>query len=216
MCDLLNATGKFPPYKHPSLGQDRQFLKSGQAFNEWMRLFEDQPETFWHYPPPHLKCLHQFFLPVLADTHRSKIESAIPGLKFVVLERADKIAQATSNYIARTMNRWHLFNESDEQKYRATPCPFDLGRALEAYQDVMSFYDWREFLADAPYHHVEYQNLLDDPAAVLADLLSYLNVPTDTVAHAVAAKRSYARMTRPESDRYARLLKGFVKGKLWL
>ncbi len=216
LCDLLNATGKFPPYTHPFLQPDRRFLKSGQSFNEWLRLFVEKPADFWFNPPPHLKCLHEFFHPVLAGVPRTAIEAAIPGLKFVLLERTDRIAQATSSYIATTMKQWHLVNEAEDDKYRSSPCPFDLTRALEAHDKVIKFYDWREFLSDAPYHHIEYQSLLDNPAEVLSDLLLYLNVPTDTVSRAVAAKRSYIRMTRPESDKYARLIRGFVKGKLWL
>jgi hypothetical protein len=115
---------------------------------------------------------------------------------------------------------WHLHDERQRDEFLARACPFVIDEAVAAYRSVLARYDWRAFASRVPHHHVEYRDLLDRPAVVLAGVLEYLGVPTDTVERAVEGslgdRRRYHRMTRPESAKYARLLGGFARGKMWL
>ena len=218
LCDLLNFTGKFPPFDHPKLVGKRAILEKGYAFGEWMRVYADQDEILG-YPPPHLKCLHELYEPLLGWPSRPHIDFLLPGVKYVLLERRNVYEQAVSEYFARTTKKWHVYSEQEQRAHAATPVPLVISDLKDHYRKVANYYPWRRFLGDAPYHTVHYEDMVADPAGTLAGVLNFIGVPTDTVGESVAKvngpDKRFFRMTRPEAPVYAKLLKAMVEGKSW-
>ena len=71
LCELLNGLGVFPNFNHPGMKNNRGPLETGQAFNEWARLYSNLVE-FCYQPPPYSKMIFHQYIEVMGSVTKSK------------------------------------------------------------------------------------------------------------------------------------------------
>lgn len=226
LCDLLNATNKFPLFEHERLVNKRGPLERGLAFNEWLRLYFKPygiPD-FEAHPVPYTKCIYHQFNEIFGNRTASYVEKFVPGVKFVWLHRQDCYDQAASLYFAKKLfptfkgNRgnsssYHIYDKLDLEQYLTTKIEFDANLAEACYAEVKSYeHNWSPFLGDRPCLQVSYEQLVDCPVRVLRGVMDYCGAAISDLEliEATAKNNDSPRvftMTRPEKAWFINKLK---------
>ena len=150
LCEILNKTGVFPI-----------------TFGEYMH---------WNYPlrepyPTVCKVLRRHFLSYHSDQDKLKILRRLPGVKFILLQRDDHIARASSLYYSLVTREWR---DSDHDQ----DAPIDNQMLLRCYAEVSEskFNCWDEFLSGLDHVVVNYEDLVSKPLIVANKILGHLGL----------------------------------------
>jgi len=135
---------------------------------------------------------------------REGLEAALGPLRFVWLERRDKVAQAVSRHRAEASGIWHLGIEEDEKP--RVPV-YDFARIdqfrREGEADAAGWARWFAAEAVEPLR-LAYEDLAADPAAEASRVLNWLGLPdrrlsAGTVKMAGAESADWAARYRREA-----------------
>ena len=236
LCELLNSINIFPPFDHPNIQFcDGGFIKKGQAFNEWARLYSSVSEFIAH-PPPYSKMIFHQYIEIVGSVPKSKryntgwytslhdpsfvskvllkynskyIRSLFPDIKFIHLKR-EPISHAISLYFARETREYHIYDASSLKEYLEINIPINHSKMLEAYKDALLYNCvWEEFWSgDEDVLVVNYEDLVSDNCKKIQEIVSFLGL--DLKVNKCNSNRIY-RMTRPEASKFENILSQLVK-----
>jgi len=149
------------------------------------------------------------------------LQSELPNLRYILLTREDKVAQAISFYTAIATQVWR--RTEAEQVVSTTPLAYDRFALERCYQDVIaSDRYWEGFFAThgiSP-HRITYEMLTEQYEHSMRNLLTYLSLPepdvlprpkTIKLANALSAELAtlFKREGLPEEER------GLQPNMLW-
>ncbi len=116
---------------------------------------------------------------LMTDSQRADMMTLLTGAKLIHLERADKVAQSVSQFIADETRIWHVRNKGDEEAYRAAKeaVAYD-GERLRSLHT--RFTGEERQLAEllqawpGPVHHLTYETLAGDPQKAVSEAVGFV------------------------------------------
>jgi LPS sulfotransferase NodH len=171
----------------------------------------------------------QFDYYLLENTDRPFIEAQVPGVKYIWLERKDKLARAVSAYQFFVTKMPHLWDEKMLKEYRSKDIPWDPKGMLDVYYNHVKDCDWYGFLHplqekkpgdwkvdnDSAYLKVEYEDLIARPTYVLSECVSFLGYGAKNLnIQAIVNKQPKIKTERAETQEYIKKLTNLLKAQL--
>lgn len=177
------------------IGDDRE--QARYSFGEHMsEKYCRSLEEFLQWDPVVSKVHCHHFGAYLID--RPLLKSRLPPLRFVLLERRDQFAQAASLAMANRTGITQCQNLKKQNEFRASSVKLEdaeLVACLKAVNDYTAF--WRNWLHSESHLVVTYESLLEDPASVVGEVLSYLQTPHESISVDVPLRK----LNHPETER---------------
>jgi LPS sulfotransferase NodH len=129
----------------------------------------------------------EFWL-LLRPGQRAELGALCSGAKVIHLERADKIAQSVSQFIADETRVWHVRRQGDEHAYReakqAVHYDGERLRTIHArFVDSETVLRDRLGRHDGPVHHLSYEALVDDPQQAVSRAVAFIRGAPAELVH---------------------------------
>ncbi len=212
---------------HPSLilqHEIQEFFADNEHIDPWVINQEKKTKAacikyleyklkFMHKEPCLFKVLKkQYYYYLLENSDRSLIESMIPGLKYIWLERSDFIARAVSEYFFIKSKIDHLYDYKSYSDYMSTNIHIELYDIIDIYKKETERCDWSEFLGEKEYIKIEYEDLIKNPIIALTRCLDHLGLDYSNIdLQKIVDKQPKFKTQRPESKYWMELLRRELK-----
>ena len=190
---LLNQAAGVPL----GLSDDREL--SRYSFGE--HLHEKRSKDFadfllWNPVVSKVHCHH--FGQYLVD--KQEILRLYPDIRFVLLERKNLFAQAVSLAYADITGVTQV--EDDKELASLVEVEITDEQLLASYQTVKDYFEfWRNWLHDAPYLVVSYEQLRQRPEQIVGMICDYLQTP-----YKFSDDVPLLKMARPDTGKYVERL----------
>lgn len=190
LCDLLHSTQLFGNHQKP--------IRRKQCVQT---------------PPPYAKLVSAVSSTEMQLTkHKfSKTTDMIPGLKFILLRRADLFAQAVSLYFSEYLkermevekNAWLITDKTVLEKYSQRHVPYRFSVIRQCWQRIIKADRYAQALVfNKPHMVVYYEHLSQQPSDVTAEILQYIQAPQTTIK-----EHRTLKMQHPLKDKYVKRFK---------
>lgn len=149
-------------------------------------------ELIFLNPPPVSKILRGHFDLIFTNNHKSYIETRLPNLRYIYLERNLKDI-AVSNYISEMTDCWHIRYRHDpmlhkipeghiermsEKEFLEKDVPIDEKKLLSQYHTAQIQHgNWLNYLQGTPYLHLHFDELVQYPEVTTKRALEFLELP---------------------------------------
>lgn len=161
-------------------------------------------------PPVLIKLLkEQYKYYLLEPSDRTTIEAYFPNPKYIWLERKDIFARTISAYQFFVSKTPHIWDKNMKSAYEKKRINFDIKGVLDVYNNHIKDGNWNDYLNEANYHYIEYEDLIADPTQVLKGCLNFLKI-TNIDAKQIVEKQPKFKTERPETQQYIKKLKRLV------
>ncbi len=186
----------------PQTGSTRlQFLLNHNA-GVSLRIGEDRERARYsfgeHLSEKFCHSLHEFLQwdPIVSRVHchhfgaylidRPLLKLQMPPVRFVLLERKDRIAQAVSLAVANHTGITQCNTIKTQNAFQALPINVVDSELLACWKAVGDYVEfWRNWLHSEPHLVVTYESLLEDPRETVAKIFDYLGTPYSDISLSV-------------------------------
>jgi LPS sulfotransferase NodH len=195
LSSLLNNLELFPTfnemYPNESLILDENLgpTNKNQSFGEWIRVFGNK------HVAKYTKAIHHQF-----DNHFKKDEKVIKNIfndiKFIKLIRKDKIDQASSMFIAKKLNQYHVYNDSMLLEYKNKNFEINKKELLLIYNEVIKQQNFWNFIDDKNCIKIYYEDLISNEEIIIKNILEFINVKIEINKICFSIKKSKETMKK--------------------
>lgn len=159
-----------------------------------LRITEDLAQSRFsfgeHMSEKYCHSLEDFFAwdPIVSKVHchhfgayivdRPLLKSRMPQVRFVLLERKDRVAQAVSLAMSNCTSVTQCANRETQHAYHQRRITLADAELLACYRAVGDYRDfWKNWLHSEPHLVVTYEALIEDPTETTAQIFDYLRTP---------------------------------------
>ncbi len=176
------------------------------SFGEHMsQVFCTSLEDFLQWDPVVSKVHCHHFGAYLID--RPLLKARMPPVRFVLLERIDRVAQAVSLAMSNRTGVTQCKSCEAQDRFHATSVSLTDESLLECYRAVGDYRDfWRNWLHSEPHLTVTYESLIEEPRDTLAKILDYLRTPYRGISLDVPLMKLEHPQTAPHVSRLEQLV----------
>jgi LPS sulfotransferase NodH len=155
---------------------------------------------------------YNYYMLELDAEDRRMIEDAIPGLRYIWLERSDIIARTVSAYILFNSKTDHIYSQKAYDDYMQKAVHIDEKGLLDVYKNHVKRGNWSPFLHGTDYLKVEYEDLVAKPKETLIRCLDHLGLGYDGLdLQAIVDKQPKFKTERPESKEWMDKLRKILR-----
>lgn len=180
---LLNHNAGMPL----TIGEDRQQARF--SFGEHMsEKYCRSLEEFMAWDPIVSKVHCHHFGAYLLD--RPLVKAQRPGVRYVLLERRDLVAQAVSLAMANRTGVTQCGTHEKRRSFQERSIVVTDNELLACYKAVNDYQDfWRNWLHSEPHLVVSYESLIESPKESVAGIFDYLKTPCRDISLDIPLKK---------------------------
>ena len=202
---ILHQTGLFPGnykgipngsfFEHFNINRLRELYFTPRQYRKWGNSNTETRRNLFYKNiveknklPNITKIMRQQYIEHcgFVDKDKEMIESMLPGIKYVFIERKDIYKRVISMYFATVSGKWVLEPE-EKNSYLNKTIPFNETEILKIYKSEYSFAssnNWDLFLNECNYIYIDFDDFIKDKQSSIVDILKYLgikNIDTDKI-----------------------------------
>lgn len=227
LCSLLNNTGLFDGIFNENMNPDMNKELNQLVFKvDNFRKIKNQKKR----RELSLDYIKSNEIPKLNKIHRSEfrgrfglededsklIAEKFENIKYILIQRKDMIARATSWYVKMETKTLHVSSDKKMEEFQKKEIEMNDKKLLKCYNIMNSKFQkygcWDNYLTGEDFIRVDYDDLSDNPVSVLRSILLFLGFDvTDAFCENVLLMTKNKKMRHKDSDKVYDRIKNIKK-----